>query len=45
MSLISQFMHVALWIVIIVESIEVVRLVYRLVVRTPAHPPLPVFVR
>jgi len=36
MSLISQFVHVALWIVIIVESIEVVRLVYRQVVRTPA---------
>ena len=36
MSLISQIVHIALWIVIIVESIEVVRLVYRLVVRTPA---------
>jgi len=36
MSLISQIVHIALWIVIIVESIEVVRLVYRLVVRAPA---------
>ena len=45
LSLISQIVHIALWIVIIVESIEVVRLVYRLVVRTPAHPPLPGFVR
>ena len=36
MSLISQIVHIALWIVIIVESIEVVRLIYRLVVRTPA---------
>jgi len=44
-SLISQIVHIALWIVIIVESIEVVRLVYRQVVRTPAHPPLPGFVR
>jgi hypothetical protein len=35
-SMISQFVHFALWIVIIVESIEVVRLVYRLVARTPA---------
>jgi hypothetical protein len=38
MSLISQIVHVALWIVIIVESIEVVRLFYRLVVSSPAHP-------
>ena len=36
MSLISQTVHIALWIVIIVESIEVVRLIYRQVVRTPA---------
>jgi len=35
-SLISQIVHIALWIVIIVESIEVVRLAYRLVVRAPA---------
>jgi hypothetical protein len=36
MSLISQIVQIALWIVIIVESIEVVRLVYRLIVRSPA---------
>ena len=45
MSLISQIVHISLWIVIIVESIEVVRLVYRLVVRKPAHPQLPGLVR
>jgi len=45
MSLISQIVHIALWIVILVESIEVVRLAYRLVVSTPAHPPLPGLVR